>query len=55
MTPYAVGYHLAHHVDSGVPFRNLPRLHEALVDGGYLAGASVWPSYRALWAALIRR
>ena len=24
--PYHVGYHLAHHVDSGIPARNLPRL-----------------------------
>ena len=54
MVPYGVGYHLAHHVDSGVPFRNLPRLHQALDDGGYFEGASVWPSYPALWRALIR-
>ena len=26
--PYHIGWHLAHHVDSGVPFRNLPRLHD---------------------------
>ncbi len=52
--PYGVGYHLAHHVDSGVPFRNLPRLHRALADAGYLEGASVWPSYLALWRSLLR-
>ncbi|MGI9606730.1 MAG: fatty acid desaturase family protein [Acidimicrobiales bacterium] len=54
MVPYGVGYHLAHHVDSGVPFRNLPRLHQALHDAGYLEGASLWPSYTALWRALSR-
>ena len=32
MSPFNVGYHLAHHVDSGVPFRNLPKLHRALRD-----------------------
>jgi len=39
--PYNTGWHLAHHVDSGIPFRKLPALHEevaprysiALFDG----------------------
>ncbi|MBT8240252.1 MAG: fatty acid desaturase [Acidimicrobiia bacterium] len=53
IAPYYVGYHVAHHVDSGVPMRNLPRLHAALVDGGYIQEGSVWPSYRALWSALM--
>src|SRR4029078_4867355 len=35
LVPYTIGWHLAHHVDSGVPFRNLPRLHRALRDSGY--------------------
>lgn len=51
-TPYNVGYHLAHHVDSGVPFRNLPTLHRALRDGGYLDDVRVWPNYRSLWAKM---
>ena len=54
MTPYGVGYHLAHHVDSGVPFRNLPKLQKALDDAGYLDGVQVWPNYRSLWRALLR-
>ena len=29
--PYNTGWHLAHHVDMGVPWRNLPRLHAELV------------------------
>lgn len=53
ITPYNVGYHLAHHVDSGVPFRNLPLLHRALRDSGYLDDTKVWPNYRSLWSALI--
>jgi len=55
IAPYNVGYHLAHHVDSGVPMRNLPTLHRALVDGGYVQEGSVWPSYRSLWVALVSR
>lgn len=54
MAPYNVGYHLAHHVDSGVPFRNLPVLHRALRDGGYLDDTTTWPNYRSLWTSLMR-
>ena len=50
--PFHVGYHLAHHVDSGIPARNLPRLHRALAEDGYLPPEAVWPSYRSLWRAL---
>ena len=34
MVPYHTGWHLAHHVDMGVPWRNLPRLHDELVAVG---------------------
>ena len=51
MVPFSVGYHLAHHVDMTVPYRNLPRLHLALVADGYL-GELEWPTYRSLWRAL---
>lgn len=54
IAPYGVGYHLAHHVDSGVPFRNLPKLHRALRDSGYLDDVHVWPNYRSLWKALVQ-
>ncbi|MDA3040277.1 MAG: fatty acid desaturase [Actinomycetota bacterium] len=52
LVPYGVGYHLAHHVDSGIPFRNLPRLQAALDEDGYAAPALTWQSYPALWKAL---
>jgi fatty acid desaturase len=52
ITPFAVGYHLAHHVDSGVPFRNLPRLHAVLVEDGYWDESLTHRSYPALWKAL---
>ena len=51
MVPFGVGYHLAHHADMTVPYRNLPRLHAALVADGYV-GDLEWPSYRSLWRAL---
>jgi len=52
--PFNTGWHLAHHVDSGVPFRNLPKFHDALVADGYIPDAMVYPSYRSLWGALTR-
>jgi fatty acid desaturase len=52
LVPYHTGWHLAHHVDMGVPWRNLPRYHEELVRAGYVTDALVYPSYRALWRAL---
>lgn len=52
LVPLGVGYHVAHHVDSGIPFRNLPKLHDMLVADGYLIQETVWPNYRTLWKAL---
>jgi fatty acid desaturase len=49
MVPYNTGWHLAHHVDMGVPWRNLPRLHRELVDSGWVTEALECPSYRAFW------
>ncbi len=51
MVPYHTGWHLAHHVDMGVPWRNLPRLHAELVDSGWVVEAIEYPSYRAFWRA----
>jgi hypothetical protein len=36
----------------GVPWRNLPALHDELVVAGYVAPDLTYPSYRALWEAL---
>ncbi|CAN5650972.1 fatty acid desaturase family protein [soil metagenome] len=52
MVPYNIGWHLAHHVDSGIPFRNLPRYHRALRAAGYITPALEHPSYPSLWRAL---
>jgi fatty acid desaturase len=52
MVPYRTGWHLAHHVDMGVPFRNLPRLHAELAAAGWVPADLEHPSYRALWRRL---
>jgi len=49
MVPFNTGWHLAHHVDIGVPFAHLPAFHRELVDAGYVTDEYVWPSYRSLW------
>jgi len=55
MVPYNTGWHLAHHVDMGVPWRNLPRLHQELVDAGWVTPEYTYPTYAALWRALSAR
>jgi fatty acid desaturase len=52
LVPYNIGWHLAHHVDSGVPFRNLPHFHRALAEAGYVDATFEYPSYPAIWRAL---
>ena len=52
LVPYHVGWHLAHHVDMGVPCWNLPKLHDELVAAGWVTPEYEWSSYRELWAAL---
>ena len=55
MVPYNTGWHLAHHVDMGIPWRNLPKLHEELVRSGWVVESLEYPSYFALWRALSAR
>jgi fatty acid desaturase len=52
LVPYRIGLHLAHHVDAGVPFRNLPEFHRALHEAGYVDATFEYPSYTAIWKAL---
>ena len=51
MVPYNIGFHLAHHVDAGVPFRHLPKYHALLRDTRYVDDSYEYPSYGALWKA----
>jgi fatty acid desaturase len=55
MVPYNTGWHLAHHADMGVPWRNLPRLHRELVDAGHVVVGLEYPTYPALWRRLSSR
>ncbi|MEX2292674.1 MAG: fatty acid desaturase family protein [Acidimicrobiales bacterium] len=55
IVPLNTGWHLAHHVDMGVPWRNLPRLHAELEAAGWVTPDFTYPSYRALWRALRSR
>lgn len=55
LVPHHIGWHLAHHVDPGVPHHRLPELHTALTAAGYVPTALEYPNYRALWAALASR
>lgn len=52
LVPFNTGWHLAHHVDMGVPWRQLPELHQELVTSGWIVPDLEYPSYRALWRAL---
>ncbi len=49
--PYNTGWHLAHHVDMGVPWRHLPAFHAELKAAGYVTDELTYPSYFALWRA----
>ena len=52
IVPYNTGWHLAHHVDIGIPWRNLPALHRELVVSGWVVPDLEYPSYTALWRKL---
>lgn len=52
LVPYHTGLHLAHHADSGIPWRRLPELHAELVRSGYVQPGLEYSGYSALWRAL---
>jgi fatty acid desaturase len=51
IVPYRTGWHLAHHTDMGVPWRNLPAYHRELVEAGWVTDEYVYPSYWRFWKA----
>lgn len=53
LVPYNTGWHLAHHVDMGIPFRRLPAFHAELAAAGYVNDEMTFPSYAALWRACV--
>lgn len=52
LVPFNIGYHLAHHVDMGVPNWNLPKLQAELEASGWVTDSYSYPNYRSLWRAL---
>ena len=52
IVPFNTGWHLAHHADMGVPFQQLPALHDELVAAGWVTPEIEYRSYSALWKAL---
>jgi fatty acid desaturase len=54
VVPHHIGWHLAHHVDSGIPMANLPKLHAELRRANYVTDELEYPSYLALWKQLAR-
>jgi fatty acid desaturase len=55
LVPFNIGWHLAHHVDIAVPWRNLPAFQRELEASGWVTEAITWSSYSALWRALRAR
>jgi fatty acid desaturase len=53
LAPFKTGYHLAHHVDTSVPWRNLDILHGELETAGWITPEITHPTYRALWRYLV--
>jgi fatty acid desaturase len=43
--PYNTGWHLAHHVDMGVPWHNLPAYHRELQAAGYVTEGITFENY----------
>ena len=52
IVPYNLGWHLAHHVDMGIPFRRLPAFHQELVTSGWVGPDIEHRSYIVLWRRL---
>ena len=52
LVPFHIGWHLAHHVDSGVPMKHLKAYHAELERSGYVTDALEYPRYTALWRKL---
>ncbi len=53
--PQGIGYHLAHHVDSGIPMVNLAKLHRILEEDGYITESMTYPGYWNFIGKLWRR
>lgn len=48
LAPFAVNYHLEHHLEPALPMRSLPALHRLLIARGHIDPATVAPGYLAV-------
>ena len=53
LVPFHTGWHLAHHVDMGVPWRSLPAYHRELQRAGYVTDEITFQNYFELWRAAV--
>jgi fatty acid desaturase len=53
--PFNLGWHIAHHLDAGIPFRSLPDYHKQLRLAGFVSDVYEYRNYRQLWRALRSR
>ena len=53
--PFNLGWHIAHHLDAGIPFRSLPDYHKQLRHAGFVSDVYEYRNYRQLWQALRSR
>ena len=53
--PFNLGWHIAHHLDAGIPFRSLPDYHKQLRHAGFVSDVYEYRNYRQLWRALRSR
>jgi len=51
--PYNTGWHLAHHVDMGIPWHNLPAYHEELRAAGYVTDEITFDNFFQLWRSAV--
>ena len=51
LVPFHIGWHLAHHVDAGVPMAHLPTLHAELRRAGYVTDGLEYRSYTRFGAS----
>ncbi|HWB74690.1 MAG TPA: fatty acid desaturase family protein [Nannocystaceae bacterium] len=54
LAPFAVNYHLEHHLEPALPMRSLPALHRLLRTRGHLDPALVAPGYFAVLREMAR-
>lgn len=55
LAPFAVNYHLEHHLEPAMPMRNLPALHRLLLARGHVDPALVAPGYFAVLRTMAQR